>query len=77
MSVENSNFYMPIEYISSPDMEYGKLNGLLHLDRIPQEIRFAACTCAHLAGWYEDNKLCGRCGTLTQYGMERNELVCS
>lgn len=76
MSVDDSNFYMSMEYISAPDMEYGKLIGLLHLDSIPQEIRFAACTCAHLAGWYEDNKLCGRCGTLTQYGKERNELVC-
>ena len=42
----------------------------------PAYLSFAIATASHLAGWYESNRFCGRCGTPTMHSSSQRALKC-
>ncbi|MDD6189413.1 MAG: NAD(+) diphosphatase [Clostridiales bacterium] len=47
---------------------------LMHV--LSRPLNFAAITAYHLAGWYADNRYCGRCGHELERGETERSLVC-
>lgn len=67
-SIDDTRFFMPksYEYRSSRILRKGK----------PKDLCFAAMTAGHLNAWYKNNRMCGRCGTRTEYGEKERLMRC-
>lgn len=79
-------------YLFSIDQEEYYLTSLTDPERVPQgygwwnlresrakkdlDLHFAETTAYHLAGWYRDNRFCGRCGEKTQPDTKERMLRC-
>jgi len=78
LAVDNTRFYMPTEDIrpqlktlgyeavSARDIRYAQ----------PAWLRFGALTAWQAAGWYANNRFCGRCGEEMTDGTKERSLVC-
>ena len=56
--------------------EYVSLRKLRDMELTEGYTAFAAYTAAHLAGWYRDNRFCGRCGCPTRPDDKERALRC-
>ena len=76
-SIDDTRFFMPksecsvslpkgYEYRSPRVLRKGK----------PKDLCFAAMTAGHLNAWYQNNRMCGRCGTRTEYGEKERLMRC-
>lgn len=76
-SIDDTRFFMPksecsvslpegYEYWSPRVLRKGK----------PKDLCFAAMTAGHLNAWYKNNRMCGRCGTRTEYGEKERMMRC-
>lgn len=76
-SIDDTRFFMPKSEcsVSLPEgYEYRSLR-VLRKGK-PKDLCFAAMTAGHLNAWYKNNRMCGRCGTRTEYGEKERLMRC-
>lgn len=74
ISIDDRVLYMARGEEPPTGFEMHHFGELMHA--LPKPWSFAAVTAGHLAGWYWDNRFCGRCGHPTEPGKTERSLVC-
>lgn len=65
--VEGDFFSEKYEYISPNEIRY----------KNPQYLRFASVTAVQLARWYDEHRICGRCGRPMKHSATERAMVCA
>lgn len=69
-------FLLPGEVEAPEGFEYVNLRAFRDRELTEGYTAFAAYTAVHLAGWYRDNRFCGRCGRPTRPDDKERALRC-
>ena len=78
-TLDDTPYYLArqAEDISAAHLVYQSLRELRRICPPDEKaLMFAVYTAYHLAGWYRDNRYCGRCGTLTVPAGDERALDC-
>ncbi|MBQ7065184.1 MAG: NAD(+) diphosphatase [Firmicutes bacterium] len=76
-SVDQEDFFLLRQKTEIPgEFVMETLRGLRSNSRGPRYMIFAANTGIQLAHWYQDNRFCGRCGTLTELATDERAIIC-
>lgn len=76
-SIDDTRFFMPKSEcsVSMPEGYEYRSPRVLRNGK-PKDLCFAAMTVGHLNAWYKNNRMCGRCGTRTEYGEKERMMRC-
>ena len=76
-SIDDTRFFMPKSEcsVSLPEGYEYRSPRVLRKGK-PKDLCFAAMTAGHLNAWYKNNRMCGRCGTRTEYGEKERMMRC-
>ena len=78
-SLDNQKFFLLLDELEvlPTGFQFMTLKEIRNQIKRPRMMMFAAYTAWHLALWYNDNKFCGRCGSLNRHSETERAMICT